>query len=261
MGDRRDALLVARGPRPHQVVLRRPGDRRRRLRRRQRRDPRAARRERSRQVDAVLRARRAVPARRWRDHDRRRAGAPALAARRRRARHRDGVPALSPRRDVHRRREHRPRHAAVARPPGRCARSRSGSASSSTSTASTSTRRRTCGSCRSANSNASRSSSSCTAGRGSSSSTSRPPCSRRTSPTACSHRCATWPTRGHGVVLVSHKMQEILDHTDRVTVLRDGRNAGHGSTSGLTRDALNRMVFGDRHVRCGEGDGHPPAPR
>ena len=39
---------------------------------------------------------------------------------------------------------------------------------------------------------------------------------------------------GHGVVLVSHKMQEILDHTDRVTVLRDGRNAGHGSTSGLT---------------------------
>jgi general nucleoside transport system ATP-binding protein len=53
---------------------------------------------------------------------------------------------------------------------------------------------------------------------------------------------------GHGVVLVSHKMQEILDHTDRVTVLRDGRNAGHGPTSSLTRDALNRMVFGDRHV-------------
>ena len=53
---------------------------------------------------------------------------------------------------------------------------------------------------------------------------------------------------GHGVVLVSHKMQEILDNTDRVTVLRDGRNAGHGRTADLTRQALNRMVFGDRHV-------------
>ena len=54
--------------------------------------------------------------------------------------------------------------------------------------------------------------------------------------------------RGHGVVLVSHKMQEILDHTDRVTVLRGGLNAGTGYTADLDRDALNRMVFGDRPV-------------
>ena len=53
---------------------------------------------------------------------------------------------------------------------------------------------------------------------------------------------------GHGVVLVSHKMQEILQHADRVTVLRGGRNAGHGRTSELDRDQLNRMIFGDRHV-------------
>jgi simple sugar transport system ATP-binding protein len=53
---------------------------------------------------------------------------------------------------------------------------------------------------------------------------------------------------GHGVVFVSHKMQEILDHTDRVTVLRAGRNAGHGATSELSREALNRMVFGDRRI-------------
>jgi len=53
---------------------------------------------------------------------------------------------------------------------------------------------------------------------------------------------------GHGVVLVSHKMQEILDHTDRVTVLRAGRNVGHGATAELSRDALNRMVFGERQV-------------
>lgn len=53
---------------------------------------------------------------------------------------------------------------------------------------------------------------------------------------------------GHAVVVVSHKMQEILDHTDRVTVLRDGINAGGGSTVTLDADALNRMVFGQRHV-------------
>ena len=66
---------------------------------------------------------------------------------------------------------------------------------------------------------------------------------------------------GHGVVLVSHKMQEILDHTDRVTVLRDGRNAGHGSTSGLTRRRPEPDGVRGPPRRCGEGDGDPPEPR
>ena len=37
--------------------------------------------------------------------------------------------------------------------------------------------------------------------------------------------------QGHSVVLVSHKMEEILGHTDRVTVLRLGRNAGTVDTA------------------------------
>ena len=49
---------------------------------------------------------------------------------------------------------------------------------------------------------------------------------------------------GHAVVLVSHKMQEILEHTDRVTVLRAGRNAGSSVTSTLTPAALATMMFG-----------------
>jgi simple sugar transport system ATP-binding protein len=53
---------------------------------------------------------------------------------------------------------------------------------------------------------------------------------------------------GHAVVVVSHKLQEILDNTDRVTVLRDGRNAGNGKTAELTSEALSRMVFGERQV-------------
>ena len=49
---------------------------------------------------------------------------------------------------------------------------------------------------------------------------------------------------GHAVVLVSHKMQEILGHTDRVTVLRAGRNAGSGDTASLTPATLATMMFG-----------------
>lgn len=52
---------------------------------------------------------------------------------------------------------------------------------------------------------------------------------------------------GHAVVLVSHKMQEILDHTDRVTVLRAGKNAGTSATSDLTPGTLATMMF-DREL-------------
>jgi ABC-type uncharacterized transport system ATPase subunit len=54
--------------------------------------------------------------------------------------------------------------------------------------------------------------------------------------------------RGHAVVLVSHKLHEIIGHTDRVTVLRGGRNAGHGRTAELDPATLNAMVFGDRYA-------------
>lgn len=60
---------------------------------------------------------------------------------------------------------------------------------------------------------------------------------------AVRHMVAT----GRSVVLVSHKLHEILEHTDRVTVLRSGRNAGHGRTAELGATELNAMVFGDRY--------------
>ena len=50
--------------------------------------------------------------------------------------------------------------------------------------------------------------------------------------------------RGHAIVLVSHKLDEILGHTDRVTVLRRGRNAGGGPTAGMTPTSLAAMMFG-----------------
>jgi simple sugar transport system ATP-binding protein len=65
---------------------------------------------------------------------------------------------------------------------------------------------------------------------------------------------------GHAVVLVSHKMQEILGHTDRVTVLRGGRNVGVGVTAELTPTSLARMMFavGDDAPAAHEHRHDPP---
>jgi general nucleoside transport system ATP-binding protein len=62
--------------------------------------------------------------------------------------------------------------------------------------------------------------------------------------------------KGHAVVLVSHKMQEILGHTDRVTVLRAGRHAGTGATATLTPAALNTMMFGVDLAAAGTAEEH-----
>jgi general nucleoside transport system ATP-binding protein len=74
-------------------------------------------------------------------------------------------------------------------------------------------------------------------------------------------------SKGHAVVLVSHKTHEILTHTDRVTVLRAGRNAGGGATSTMTAATLASMLFGsavpraDSSTNISAGDGPGPAER
>ena len=54
--------------------------------------------------------------------------------------------------------------------------------------------------------------------------------------------------QGHSAVLVSHKMEEILGHTDRVTVLRHGRNAGTVPTADTTANQLATMMIGAGHL-------------
>jgi ribose transport system ATP-binding protein len=51
-------------------------------------------------------------------------------------------------------------------------------------------------------------------------------------------------TAGFGVLFVSHDLDEILAVTDHVTVLRDGRVAGSGATSGFSRGDLVRLIVG-----------------
>ncbi len=49
--------------------------------------------------------------------------------------------------------------------------------------------------------------------------------------------------RGHSIIFISHKLHEVIALTDRVTVLRDGRNAGTVATRDTDKhDLAQRMV-------------------
>ena len=50
--------------------------------------------------------------------------------------------------------------------------------------------------------------------------------------------------RGVAIVFVSHKLEEVLDIADRVSVLRDGRFVGSHPTAELTKDAIVTMMLG-----------------
>ena len=49
---------------------------------------------------------------------------------------------------------------------------------------------------------------------------------------------------GHALIFISHKLNEILDLTDRVTVLRDGRVIGTRQTADVTKEDLAGMMVG-----------------
>ena len=49
---------------------------------------------------------------------------------------------------------------------------------------------------------------------------------------------------GHLLFFISHKLHEVMDISDRVTVLRDGKVIGTRQTRGVTRDELVKMMVG-----------------
>ncbi len=49
---------------------------------------------------------------------------------------------------------------------------------------------------------------------------------------------------GHSVIFISHKLQEVLDISDRVTVLRDGAVVGSRLKGSMTKAELARMMVG-----------------
>jgi len=49
---------------------------------------------------------------------------------------------------------------------------------------------------------------------------------------------------GHGLIFISHKLHEVIDISDRVTVLRDGRKVGTFQTAQATKADLARWMVG-----------------
>jgi len=49
---------------------------------------------------------------------------------------------------------------------------------------------------------------------------------------------------GHALIFISHKLQEVMDISNRVTVLRDGRVAGQVPIEDVTQGELARMMVG-----------------
>jgi ribose transport system ATP-binding protein len=49
---------------------------------------------------------------------------------------------------------------------------------------------------------------------------------------------------GAAVLYVSHRLEEVLEITDEITVLRDGEVAGRASSQGLSHDSLAEMIVG-----------------
>jgi len=51
--------------------------------------------------------------------------------------------------------------------------------------------------------------------------------------------------RGAGIVLISHRLEDVIEGCDRAVVMRQGRIVGGGPVAGLDRADLVRMVIGD----------------
>ena len=49
---------------------------------------------------------------------------------------------------------------------------------------------------------------------------------------------------GHALIFISHKLQEVMDISNRVTVLRDGKVAGQASIKDVSQGELARMMVG-----------------
>jgi simple sugar transport system ATP-binding protein len=51
-------------------------------------------------------------------------------------------------------------------------------------------------------------------------------------------------SEGHAVIIITHRIAEVMEITDRVTILRDGKNAGSFATASVTPAELSRRMIG-----------------
>ncbi|MBE3595748.1 MAG: ABC transporter ATP-binding protein [Hydrogenibacillus sp.] len=50
--------------------------------------------------------------------------------------------------------------------------------------------------------------------------------------------------RGHTIIFITHKLQEVIAISDRVTVMRQGRTVGTMNTADTTKEAISRLMVG-----------------
>ena len=67
--------------------------------------------------------------------------------------------------------------------------------------------------------------------------------------------------RGVGVIYVTHRLNEVFRIADRVTVFRDGRNAGHFKTSETTMREVVAAIVGPGHALAAEKVGLSERPQ
>ena len=68
---------------------------------------------------------------------------------------------------------------------------------------------------------------------------------RRTRSRACSTSSRTLKADGYAVVLIAHKLAEVLAAADRITVMRRGRVVGSLARAEATEAALVSLMFGE----------------
>ncbi|MFQ3619378.1 MAG: ABC transporter ATP-binding protein, partial [Spirochaetales bacterium] len=68
----------------------------------------------------------------------------------------------------------------------------------------------------------------------------------------------TMASEGHGIVIISHKLEEILELCHQVVVLRKGEVVGSGPTFSLTKEDLARMMVGRKVVFSFDWKPEPP---
>ncbi len=75
------------------------------------------------------------------------------------------------------------------------------------------------------------------------------------------HTLSQLRAAGHTIIFISHKLNEVLRITDRVTVLRDGRVIGETATAATSAEKLARMMVGREVVlRVSKPPQTPSAP-
>ena len=96
----------------------------------------------------------------------------------------------------------------------------------------------------------------------SSSSTSRPRCSRRRRPRRSSRSCAASRPSGHSIVFISHKLYEVLEIADRITVIRRGKVVGQRIPSETNEEDLAELMVGrEVSLTVDRGESHPAGAR